>query len=220
MFCPNCKTEYRSGFTECSDCGAKLVSKLEPVRDSASQDLALAWRGSDPSGFSAAAAALEGAGIRNFPINDHDQLVWGLAIARPRYEILVRKSDLAAALELVASIDERSPLAFGKEVWKSNPEIWESEPDSPLDAAGQTAQSSIDVAEGTAEENHLQSATAEVWSGENEQMAENLKLCFRENGIACIVGEANGKKSVCVLPSAEKRAREIVREIVEATPPE
>lgn len=28
MFCPDCQTEYRDGFTRCSDCGADLVSQL------------------------------------------------------------------------------------------------------------------------------------------------------------------------------------------------
>jgi len=28
MFCPNCRTEYRSGFGSCFDCGASLVHKL------------------------------------------------------------------------------------------------------------------------------------------------------------------------------------------------
>ncbi len=28
MFCPNCKTEYRPGFTRCADCGAELVDLL------------------------------------------------------------------------------------------------------------------------------------------------------------------------------------------------
>ncbi|MDP4109953.1 MAG: DUF2007 domain-containing protein [Bacillota bacterium] len=27
-WCPNCKTEYREGIINCSDCGAKLISKL------------------------------------------------------------------------------------------------------------------------------------------------------------------------------------------------
>ena len=27
-FCPECKYEYRDGFTKCSDCGADLVDKL------------------------------------------------------------------------------------------------------------------------------------------------------------------------------------------------
>ncbi len=28
MFCPQCKAEYRVGFTRCSDCGAELVDHL------------------------------------------------------------------------------------------------------------------------------------------------------------------------------------------------
>jgi hypothetical protein len=28
MFCPNCKAEYRAGFTRCSDCDVPLVSAL------------------------------------------------------------------------------------------------------------------------------------------------------------------------------------------------
>ena len=34
MFCPQCKAEYRVGFTRCSDCGVALVNRLpaEPPR--------------------------------------------------------------------------------------------------------------------------------------------------------------------------------------------
>lgn len=28
MFCPNCKAEYRDGFTKCSDCNVELVYEL------------------------------------------------------------------------------------------------------------------------------------------------------------------------------------------------
>ncbi len=28
MFCPNCGTEYRPGFTRCADCGSQLVDTL------------------------------------------------------------------------------------------------------------------------------------------------------------------------------------------------
>ncbi|MCX7923105.1 MAG: DUF4282 domain-containing protein [Clostridia bacterium] len=28
MICPKCKTEYRKGYTKCSDCGENLVSKI------------------------------------------------------------------------------------------------------------------------------------------------------------------------------------------------
>ena len=35
MFCPKCKTEYKDGFLECSDCMIDLISELplEPVMD-------------------------------------------------------------------------------------------------------------------------------------------------------------------------------------------
>lgn len=33
MYCPKCRTEYREGFIECSDCKAALVSYLPPKPD-------------------------------------------------------------------------------------------------------------------------------------------------------------------------------------------
>ena len=30
MFCPNCRAEYRAGFTRCADCGAELVELIPP----------------------------------------------------------------------------------------------------------------------------------------------------------------------------------------------
>lgn len=31
MFCPNCRAEYRPGFTVCSDCDLELVDELDPA---------------------------------------------------------------------------------------------------------------------------------------------------------------------------------------------
>jgi hypothetical protein len=208
MFCPKCKSEYRDGFTECSDCGTLLVDKLE--RDPANQDLALAWRGSDPAGFSAAKAALDGGGIRNFPIGDHDQLAWGLAIARPRYGLLVRKSDLEAALDLVASIQERSPLAYAKDIWKSGATAPESE-----QVSSDEDHASDDIAEAI----DPKKATSEIWWGE-AATAGNLRLCLRENGIPCAIDVVGDVTKLRVLPEHEARAKEIIREVTEATSPE
>jgi len=33
MFCPNCKVEYRFGFTHCTDCDVDLVESLEEVSE-------------------------------------------------------------------------------------------------------------------------------------------------------------------------------------------
>ena len=63
-------------------------------------------------------------------------------------------------------------------------------------------------------------ATAEVWAGYDEEMAQNLENCLCEVGIGCEVLDLEGKWSVRVMPESEARAQEIVREIVEGTPPE
>jgi hypothetical protein len=44
MFCPNCKAEYREGFTTCGECGVKLVDGLDeevptPIGGGPSDDL-------------------------------------------------------------------------------------------------------------------------------------------------------------------------------------
>jgi hypothetical protein len=63
-------------------------------------------------------------------------------------------------------------------------------------------------------------ATCEVWSSNDGQMAQNIDACLRGVGIGCIVNESKENFHVYVQPSAESRAKEIVREIVEQTPPE
>jgi hypothetical protein len=39
MFCPECKAEYRPGFTRCSDCDVDLVEELCPRDDSTKNEL-------------------------------------------------------------------------------------------------------------------------------------------------------------------------------------
>ena len=38
MFCPQCKAEYRSGFTRCSDCDVPLVTSLPAEPKTVAQD--------------------------------------------------------------------------------------------------------------------------------------------------------------------------------------
>ena len=59
-----------------------------------------------------------------------------------------------------------------------------------------------------------------VWSGSDSDMKDMVIASLREMGIGSLVAEAEGKFTICVEPSAEKRAKEIVREIIEQTPPE
>jgi hypothetical protein len=63
-------------------------------------------------------------------------------------------------------------------------------------------------------------ATTEVWSGEKEDLAKTLMACLREIGIPSRKAGAAGHWIILVRPEQETRSREIVREVVEASPPE
>lgn len=74
MFCPNCKTEYREGFSRCSDCGADLVRELPKHGKSGSSDFTeLVWMGSDSVSYDAVQKLLIAAGIKfsERPPDDH-----------------------------------------------------------------------------------------------------------------------------------------------------
>jgi hypothetical protein len=60
MFCPLCKSEYRNGFTQCSDCHILLVAtKQEADR----QLVARIWEGGNRHEFESVLAALQQAKI-------------------------------------------------------------------------------------------------------------------------------------------------------------
>ena len=61
---------------------------------------------------------------------------------------------------------------------------------------------------------------ATVWTGDSEPLADNLVACLREVGIASRKLSEAGHWSLLVRPEKELRAKEIVREVVEASPPE
>src|SRR5262249_50678398 len=66
MFCPNCKAEYRSGFSECSECHVPLVSALPvpPPRPEAPElNLVTVFRSADPAVISVASSILQSAEI-------------------------------------------------------------------------------------------------------------------------------------------------------------
>lgn len=59
----------------------------------------------------------------------------------------------------------------------------------------------------------------EVWSGDDVQMAQFLTAALRENKIPIYLENPGRGTTVSVSAANEKRAREIVREIVEGAPP-
>ena len=70
-----------------------------------------------------------------------------------------------------------------------------------------------------AEDYDPEKATAEVWSGGEIEIKDMLVASLRENGIGCEL-TVNGAFRLLVMPSDESRAREIVREVLDASPPQ
>jgi hypothetical protein len=133
-------------------------------------------------------------------------------------EILDKNSSFLSLLGIDRSLFNRGPIGGS-----STPESTSDQPEAvpileddseDVEPASDTAQHDL------VEDFHPEDATAEVWSGDHAEMAENIRMCLREVGIGSELKQGNGKSGVLVMPGSDARAREIVREIVEGTPPE
>ncbi len=203
-YCPACDIKYGAGFELCTICGVALAPeglRGRPLNEKERKEhLEVAWRGGDPVAVSNAIAALREQGIQHYVQSTSDHLVFELAMPRPKYIIRVFASDLSKVKELLADIQD-SPF-FGNE---TSPELSESGnvPKIPARRLWNPA-----------------AATAEIWSGGDAALARLLEDCFLENRIPYrCQGRAPGMLRYFVLPSDEPAAREIIREVIEATPP-
>jgi hypothetical protein len=245
MFCPNCKTEYRVGFTKCSDCRVDLVSK-SPVGESGddayiprnSEGLELLWSGVSEALTDQIDDALEAAHVSH-KITDKE---FGLLpnLAQSANFIWIESRDRASSRAILEKVlagsgaleqeaeryppDGRrmNPLGLGRKIYGSpvgDHPLFGS--NSPFDSASlfEAHAASEPVPDDIVEDFDPGDATADVWSGDDE-MAEYLKLCFSGVGIGCVLREDGSKIHVFVLPANEIRAREIVREVVDAAPPQ
>ncbi len=208
MICPQCKAEYRRGFTRCTDCDVELVNSL-PEPDGAvwktipSGPLVPLWEGEDLALHTTLLKKLESAGIRYF-----DQAMsvfpgvrrWDPFPIQPMtrfgYQVAVLSSDLGAAKEVLEKLLDEVP---------SDIEI--------------PAQDDV-IAEGlpllVATETH---PAAEIWNGNDDRIAQFLTAAMQENEIPIHLENPGEQTRIFVSAANEKRAREIVREIVEGAPP-
>ena len=169
-----------------------------------SDSLEILWRGADPAKFTALQAALRDEDIKFWHTQVYDPAS-GFLNSRPYYleatpgfEIRVHASDMEranSALEWVESKENASSI---------------SDIRSSFDRDDAIAQQPLP--------HHWDSneATSEVWTGEDEPMAEYLASALRENGIPSrIPDEAGHRVRLCVRPQDATRARSIVREIMD-----
>ncbi len=166
--------------------------------------LVLLWAGENPAEHAALLEELEAVGIPFFdktlgddevaPTADPLPIDW-----KPRFgfEVAVLSTDLAAAKELLEKLLEEEPADLEIPV-RDDAAIGEP----PLVVATET---------------HPE---VEIWNGNDDRIAQFLTAAMQENEIPIHLENPGGQTQIFVSAATEKRAREIVREVVEGAPPE
>jgi hypothetical protein len=234
MWCPLCGAEYREGFTVCSDCQVALVADPpgEPSAYASTVDesFALLWAGTDSRVHAEICEALDQQKIPARTLGREDRLF--SPTMRPEFEVYVPARLLSAARE---ALHQANPAEDPSEEFPDSQQLLDSRileipaedrlPNNPDD----------DDELGDVQNLDPQDTTIEVWSGQDADMAAMITSSLRENHIPCRadldtsdadIAEPNntseqvGPTRLFVFPEDEKRAKEIIREIVDATPPE
>jgi hypothetical protein len=205
MICPQCKAEYRQGFTECSDCHVSLVASLPPGDDLnpvPSGPLVPLWEGEDLALHASLLEELDAVGIRYFsqPMGTSPGLRRGYTfpiqpMVRFGHQVSVLSSNLASARRIVEKLLAERPE------------------DLALPAVGDETVEAPETR--TIRDTDT---TCEVWAGEDEELAGFLRAALSENEIPLSTKMVSPGTKICVHPSDAVRAREIIREIVEGTP--
>jgi len=216
MICPNCKCEYIRGVTRCAECDVALVESLDSSEPATRDDAAVisVWEGNDPGESAMVKEALEKAGI---PVIDQGSAGYFIFPSmRPKTEIYVSSIDVERAKKVLLDL----------QAWDDPDEMTEEERESlalpesdiPGDIPNRDEQTSplSDSSDDWDEDDPV----AEVWNGDKEEFADTLIACLREIGIGSRKLSEAGRWRLVVRPGQQARAQEIVREVVEASPPE
>lgn len=124
MFCPQCRTEYREGFTVCADCQVDLVAELAPEPEFVEYEEILATY--NPADIAVIKSLLESEGITYYFKGDHLTL-------RPigdSARLMVSRPEAETARELLSDLD----LSFTEtSSFKEGDEDGEEEEENPDD---------------------------------------------------------------------------------------
>jgi hypothetical protein len=220
MFCPGCKAEYRAGFTRCSDCNVALVEHLEETHvHSNNPELSgtpeLLWTGTDPAARAGIVEALETAEI---PYHERGDKVgsWP-GWSRQVYAIFTHARDhhkATAALEAASRQRNMAPEDSEEAPRHSNAPLQDSPVNDDDDDSYEVPPDYVP------EDFDPDEATVEVWSGQNATTRDNLITCLRGIGIGSATDDSAGQLRIRVTPSSQKRAKEMIRQIIDASDPQ
>ena len=235
MFCPECRVEYRAGFTHCTDCDVDLVDELSLERT----DLCAAnpgdqedpfcafWQGDDRRLHAELCSVLDAAGIPHKTVRREDHLfnlknfpAFQIGVpfslferaetaVKDAYEMDVGGTDAAASLNPPALIPDHARV-IRKLPEALTPSKAENVPGPP--EAGDDADDDAEW--------QFEGGGTEVWCGEDTSLADMLVRALRENTIAVRRRISHGRHLLLVSSEEEAKAREIAKQVVEDVPPE
>lgn len=209
MFCPQCKAEYRPGFTRCTDCEENLVERLpEPGRvlDPSVKGLQGVWEGEDQDECVYISDRLGAAGIPFKVIQRKHQFLKGVD---SYFKIGVPRKFSSEAKKII----EESRLDFTDEGNDQRAMELRADDERP-------SPSELHNHDGDQENWRLDDATGQVWIKVTPNHSWMIELSLRENNIpARMEASDDGSRKIFVSPADESRAREIVREIKSGAPP-
>jgi hypothetical protein len=118
MFCPECRSEYREGFTTCADCEVALVPELAP-EDHDGEPLVTVLEDGDPGRLALAHSLLDDAGIPHTGAGEGLQDLFGLGRLGAGFNVLtgpariqVPASRAEEARELLEELESAEPSAL------------------------------------------------------------------------------------------------------------
>lgn len=230
MFCPQCRVEYRPGFTRCTDCDVGLVDELPLARTDSfatnpgdeEDPFCAFWQGDDGRLHAELGAILDEAGVPHKTVRREDHLfnlknfpAFRMAVpfslfekaetaVKDAYEVDAAGSDAAQSLNAPALSADRSRV-IGRLLETFTPSAEESIPVPP--EVGDEA------------EWEFAAGGIEVWSGEDTSRGDLLAAALGENSIRVHRETSHGRQSLLVSSEHQAKAREIVRGVVEGVPP-
>ena len=211
MFCPQCKAEYRSGFTRCLDCNVDLVEYLpEPGHGSIStsdlpdESLKEVWTGDDEGQCNSICDRLQEA-----------EIPFKLKEPNPQF---LKHWDSRFRIGVPPNYFDRAGEIIDKEAADEEEEqrVMELPAEDDVVTAPDLDHHDLDPDNWNPE-----GATVEVFSENTEEATWMIEASLRENNINVRTDLLeDGSRKVFVMPNDESRAREIVHEIKDATPPQ
>jgi hypothetical protein len=222
MFCPVCKSEYREGFNRCADCDVPLVNSLasekEPLDHASLENL---WQGNDRRISSIVCSELERLGV---PYREQkaDSRFLGLS-NQPEIAIFVPRAHVKQAREALSALPW-ADTDGNDETEDSVARKMQADDETDLGADFSSAAGSWHP-----EDWNPDDATVRVWADPRGETTGTgmIVASLEENRIHWRANDSDNPDEdadapiteIYVMPEDEVRAREIIREVTEASPP-